>query len=98
LNHIPPKKKTPREHIPLPKEIKSDVGNMTANGFKMQYDRIFEGCDASTQHLTLWMKEGRHDPAYEPSVALRWGSRRAAKNSQSILRAWQRSEGGGLLA
>jgi hypothetical protein len=54
LNHIPLKKKTPGQHIPPRRKIKSDVGGITANGFKMQYDRIFEGCDASTQHLTLW--------------------------------------------
>jgi hypothetical protein len=40
------------ERISPPKKIKSDVGDMTADVSKMQYDRIFEGCDASTQHLT----------------------------------------------
>jgi hypothetical protein len=64
LNHIPLQKKTPGEHIPLSKKIKSDVGDMTASRFKMQYDRIFEGCDGSTQHLTLWTKAGDAPPPY----------------------------------
>jgi hypothetical protein len=45
MNHIQLKKKSRGEHIPLPKKIKSDVGDPTAGGFQMQYNRIFEGCD-----------------------------------------------------
>jgi hypothetical protein len=32
--------------------------DLTAKGFKMQYDNIFQECDGSMHHQTLWMKEG----------------------------------------
>jgi hypothetical protein len=38
--------------------FKSDAAAMTAKGFKMQYDNVFQNCDGATQHQTLWMKAG----------------------------------------
>jgi hypothetical protein len=38
--------------------FKSDAAAMTAKGFKMQYDNVFQNCDGATQHQTLWMKTG----------------------------------------
>jgi hypothetical protein len=40
------------------KTFKSDAEAMTARGFKVQYDNVFQNCDGTTQHQTLWMKEG----------------------------------------
>jgi len=40
------------------KTFRTDAADMTAKGFKMQYDNVFPGCDGSTHHQTLWMKEG----------------------------------------
>jgi hypothetical protein len=40
------------------KTFKSDAAAMTARGFKMQYDNVFQNCDGTTQHQTLWMKAG----------------------------------------
>ncbi|HEV7480602.1 MAG TPA: toll/interleukin-1 receptor domain-containing protein [Roseiarcus sp.] len=38
--------------------FKSDAAAMTAKGFKMQSDNVFQNCDGATQHQTLWMKAG----------------------------------------
>jgi hypothetical protein len=40
------------------KTFRSDAAGMTARGFKMQYDNVFQDCDGSMHHQTLWMKEG----------------------------------------
>jgi|GEM_PF-1498936 len=39
------------------KAFTSDAADMTAKGFKIQYDNIFQSCDGAKQHQTLWMKE-----------------------------------------
>ena len=40
------------------KAFKSDAADMTAKGYKMQYDNVFQSCDGAKQHQTLWMKAG----------------------------------------
>jgi hypothetical protein len=37
--------------------FRTSAAEMTAMGFKMQYDNVFPECDGSTHHQTLWMKE-----------------------------------------
>ncbi len=39
------------------KKFEADAAAMTAKGFKVQYDNVFQNCDGTTQHQTLWMKE-----------------------------------------
>ena len=38
--------------------FRKDAADLTAKGFKMQYDNVFPDCDGSTHHQTLWMKAG----------------------------------------
>jgi hypothetical protein len=38
--------------------FRKDSADLTAKGFKMQYDNVFQECDGSMHHQTLWMKEG----------------------------------------
>ena len=40
------------------KEFERDAADMTASGFKMQYDNVYPDCGGSMRHQTLWMKEG----------------------------------------
>jgi hypothetical protein len=40
------------------KTFEADAAVMTGRGFKTQYDNVFQSCDGTTQHQTLWMKGG----------------------------------------
>jgi hypothetical protein len=40
------------------KTFEADAAVMTGRGFKTEYDNIFQSCDGTTQHQTLWMKRG----------------------------------------
>ena len=39
------------------KAFERDAADMTASGFKMQYDNVYPECGGSMRHQTLWMKE-----------------------------------------
>jgi hypothetical protein len=38
-------------------DFKTEAADMTAKGYEMQYDNVFQDCDGSQRHLTLWMKQ-----------------------------------------
>ena len=72
-------------HSVAERDFKTSVREMTANGFKMQYDSVFEGCGGTTQHLTLWMKD-----SVQPHQI--FGASTSNELESEIRESWRRSD------